>query len=50
MSAVFVGSPRDGEHKVVSGDPPGVLIVGDSGGRYVWRDGRNWWEGFGLRL
>lgn len=33
----FVGGPRDGESsRLVSGNPPGVLIVDDSGGRYVF--------------
>jgi hypothetical protein len=41
----FVGGPRDGESsKLVSGDPPGVLIADDSGGRYRWRDGYYRWK------
>ena len=32
----FVGGPRDGESsRLASGEPPGVLIVDESGGRYV---------------
>jgi hypothetical protein len=46
----FVGGPRDGESsRVVSGEPAHVLIVDDSGGRYVWRDGAYMWEGSGNR-
>ena len=37
--------PVTGESsKLASGEPPAVLVVDDSGGRYVWRDGRYWWE------
>ena len=36
--------PRDGESlSLSSGEPPAVLVVDDSGGRYVWRDGCYWW-------
>ncbi len=42
---VFVGGPRDGESsRVVSGEPAAVLVVDDSGRRYVWRAGFYWWE------
>ena len=41
----FVGGPRDGaSSKLSSGEPPAVLVVDDSGGRYVWRDGSYWWK------
>jgi hypothetical protein len=30
---------------IVSGNPPAVLFVDDSGGRYVWRAGCYIWEG-----
>ncbi len=41
----LVGGPRDGEQsKVVSGEPPGVLFVDESGGRYVWGDGVYLWQ------
>ena len=37
--------PVTGESsRLASGEPPAVLVVDDSGGRYVWRDGRYWWE------
>ena len=36
--------PGDGETRPVSGDPPAVLVVDDSGGRYVRQDGRYWWS------
>jgi len=37
--------PGDGEtSRLVSGDPPAVLVVDDSGGRYVRQDGRYWWS------
>ena len=33
----FVGGPRDGERsRVVSGEPPGVLVVDQSGGHYLF--------------
>jgi hypothetical protein len=36
VPVTFVGGPRDGESsRVVSGDPVAVLVVDDSGGRYV---------------
>ena len=51
MTVRFVGGPRDGESSsFVSGEPPGVLIVDESGGGYMWRDGRYWWEGSGSSL
>jgi len=41
----YIGGPRDGESSsLVSGEPPAVLVVDDSGGRYVWREGRYWCE------
>ncbi len=37
VTITFVGGPRDGESsRLVSGEPPGVLVVDESGGRYVW--------------
>ena len=46
VTVTFIGGLRDGElsARVVSGEPPAVLVVDNSGGRYVWRDGRYWWE------
>jgi hypothetical protein len=46
VTITYIGGPRDGElsTRVVSGEPPAVLVVDDSGGRYVWRDGRYKWE------
>jgi hypothetical protein len=45
VMVTFFGGPRDGEASMLSsGDPPGVLIVDDSGGRYEWRDGRYRWK------
>jgi len=45
VTVTFVGGPRDGESsKVVSGDPPPVLVVDDSVGAYRWRNGSYWWE------
>jgi hypothetical protein len=44
VTVTFVGGPRDGgSSRVVSGEPPGVPVVDDSG-RYVWRDGVYLWE------
>ena len=41
----YVGGPRDGESsRLVSGEPPAVLVVDDSGGRYVLRDGSYQWN------
>ncbi len=46
VTVTFVGGPRDGESaRVVSGEPPAVLVVDGSGGRYVYRDGCYFWEG-----
>ena len=44
VTITYVGGPRDGERSsLVSGEPPAVLVVDDSSGRYVWRDGSYWW-------
>ena len=45
VTITYLGGPRDGEStRLVSGEPPSVLVVDDPGGRYVWREGRYWWE------
>ena len=45
VTITYVGGPRDGESsRLVSGEPPAVLVVDESGGRYVWRDGSYWWK------
>ena len=41
----FQGGPRDGEESsVASGNPPGVLMVDESGGRYVLEGEVYRWE------
>ncbi len=46
VTITSIGGPRDRESsKLVSGEPPAVLVVDDSGGRYVWRDGHSCWHG-----
>jgi len=37
-------TPHGESSKLVSGEPPAVLVVDESGGRCVWRDGSYWWE------
>ena len=46
LTVTSPADPRDGESsKVASGEPPAVLVVDDSGGRYVWRRDRGYcWE------
>ena len=41
VTITYIGGPRDGERgsKAGNGEPPAALVVDDSGGRYVWRDG-----------
>jgi hypothetical protein len=40
----FAGGPRDGQTSWATSQPPDLLIVDDSGGRYRWRDGAYCWE------
>ena len=55
VMVTFVSGPRDGEQsKVVSGEPPGVLIVDDSGGVYPVAPRCDWhtvrpWTGYSRR-
>ena len=45
VTITYIGGPRDGQvGSLASGEPPAVLVVDDSGGRYVWQDGSYWWE------
>lgn len=44
VNITYIGGRRDGESsRLVSGEPPAVLVVDASGGVYRWREGRYWW-------
>ena len=48
VAVVRVGGPRDGESsRIVSGDPPGVLVVDDRAWVYRYWNGRYWWDASG---